>query len=150
MPFFKISLIYFNPHSRKGSDGAVSKGSYGLCYFNPHSRKGSDMMGKSREAIEKISIHTPARGVTKSACLLHSALHISIHTPARGVTLCLDRRLPCLGISIHTPARGVTIAQNIWSSAWEDFNPHSRKGSDEMFSAGIAESVFQSTLPQGE
>ena len=35
-------------------------------------------------------------------------LKISIHTPARGVTVITHTKLPFLSISIHTPARGVT------------------------------------------
>ncbi len=35
---------------------------------------------------DDISIHTPARGVTKTSGLLRQVFIISIHTPARGVT----------------------------------------------------------------
>ena len=36
--------------------------------------------------ITKISIHTPAKGVTFAEKLNRKALTISIHTPAKGVT----------------------------------------------------------------
>ena len=54
-------------------------------------------------------------------------------------------------ISIHTPARGVTIKIiKIWEGE-KYFNPHSRKGSDNVGLEETASSLeFQSTLPQGE
>ncbi len=82
-------------------------------YFNPHSRKGSD--GKYIDDIPEfiISIHTPARGVTTEILSWNYILRISIHTPARGVTL-VPRRLKHISmISIHTPARGVTYQGHI-------------------------------------
>ena len=54
-------------------------------------------------------------------------------------------------ISIHTPARGVTQQRQLHFCAFVYFNPHSRKGSDELTCQfRVMQSVFQSTLPQGE
>ena len=76
-------------------------------------------------------------------------------------------------ISIHTPARGVTNITRTHKGDNSDFNPHSRKGSDQVrdskrefrdfisihtpargvtpqSSAMAADLIFQSTLPQGE
>ncbi|EEA82733.1 hypothetical protein CLONEX_01349 [[Clostridium] nexile DSM 1787] len=36
--------------------------------------------------VERISIHTPAKGVTDSTSSRSNPTHISIHTPAKGVT----------------------------------------------------------------
>ena len=126
-------LLNFNPHSRKGSD-CRNDSSVVLTpfYFNPHSRKGSDQRLMSANYRERISIHTPARGVTKFLEEREAGLSISIHTPARGVTETCPQGSRCAGnfnphsrkgsdciqsdrhqnhyrISIHTPARGVTI-----------------------------------------
>ena len=57
-----------------------------LVDFNPHSRKGSDVEADNNNLIVKISIHTPAKGVTKEFCVDSFAYRISIHTPAKGVT----------------------------------------------------------------
>ena len=57
---------------------------------------------------EKISIHTPAKGVTYYQRLMFDLKHISIHTPAKGVT------------------PGMRKIRDISA----DFNPHSREGSD--------------------
>jgi len=78
-------------------------------HFNPHSRKGSDRVGEVYGGDQRISIHTPARGVTNEAPYEQTIIAISIHTPARGVTL--DRKEIAMKgmISIHTPARGVTF-----------------------------------------
>ena len=78
----------------------------------------------------KISIHTPAKGVTNSETELWPGAYISIHTPAKGVTwnsgeamlqrdyfnphsregsdVLDDDMIAGDGISIHTPAKGVT------------------------------------------
>ena len=55
---------------------------------------------------------------------------ISIHTPARGVTFIQTYVLPVIQISIHTPARGVTKQAAEAKMIYENFNPHSRTGSD--------------------
>ena len=147
-------LLNFNPHSRKGSD-CRNDSSVVLTpfYFNPHSRKGSDQRLMSANYRERISIHTPARGVTAIArgpgpstiyfnphsrkgsdiytlFKTYLLLPISIHTPARGVTKFLEEREAGLSISIHTPARGVTETCPQGSRCAGNFNPHSRKGSD--------------------
>ena len=55
---------------------------------------------------------------------------ISIHTPAKGVTRLICKALKITEISIHTPAKGVTeIVKKTVSRDW-NFNPHSREGSD--------------------
>ena len=78
-----------------------------------------------------ISIHTPAKGVTQGKQRSVASLRISIHTPAKGVTHSFHPYACKATISIHTPAKGVTDVQQRKSSCQEDdFNPHSREGSD--------------------
>ena len=77
-------------------------------YFNPHSREGSDCPKANFTFLDLISIHTPAKGVTLIHVADENFLRISIHTPAKGVTEDFVR-----GLAFH-----------------EDFNPHSREGSD--------------------
>ena len=56
--------------------------------FNPHSREGSDADDVLVKVVyQKISIHTPAKGVTIPILQKTFRLGISIHTPAKGVTL---------------------------------------------------------------
>ena len=86
--FFCVFSIYFNPHSRKGSDYLHTAKKRRKNHFNPHSRKGSDIKVSFQCInVSRISIHTPARGVTGDIETLQSGVTISIHTPARGVTL---------------------------------------------------------------
>ena len=59
-----ISHSHFNPHSRKVSDKARIQSNTHTKDFNPHSRKGSDSFQMHHKAVNEISIHTPARGVT--------------------------------------------------------------------------------------
>ena len=56
----------------------------------------------------RISIHTPAKGVTPGSFRNGYANAISIHTPAKGVTLIQSIDDLTDDISIHTPAKGVT------------------------------------------
>ena len=55
---------------------------------------------------------------------------ISIHTPAPGVTIDVAPSSRYGYISIHTPAPGVTYAVTHTPHAYDNFNPHSRTGSD--------------------
>ena len=64
--------------------------------FNPHSRKGSDLFLQYLLGIAKISIHTPATGVTIALVKECSCgQEISIHTPAKGVTAHYHHRDSC-------------------------------------------------------
>ena len=99
----------FNPHSRTGSDPSSEDMAASVQRFNPHSRTGSDRPRPALRRSFRVSIHTPARGVTIT------------HTSGFWRTFCFnphsrtgsdrqERRQP-LGyrtVSIHTPARGVT------------------------------------------
>ena len=54
-------------------------------------------------------------------------------------------------ISIHAPARGATQNGNCAESAYKNFNPRSREGSDRSeFFKMLTNKLFQSTLPRGE
>ena len=55
---------------------------------------------------------------------------ISIHTPAKGVTRHLVSPEPVYGISIHTPAKGVTNLLPMQPIPQKNFNPHPREGGD--------------------
>ena len=98
--------------------------------FNPHSRKGSDDESFVKSSTNfTISIHTPARGVTQDGRSIVERLCKFQSTLPQGEWLCF----PCL-VLIH-----------------QDFNPHSRKGSDPVpLLTKAVMSLFQSTLPQGE
>ena len=77
----------FNPHSRVGSDAlSTDSGTCGAS-FNPHSRVGSDFDTGLKIPIGKVSIHTPAWGVTNVPASSVSVCTVSIHTPAWGGTI---------------------------------------------------------------
>ena len=99
----------FNPHSRKGSDSGNFLNMSKIFYFNPHSRKGSDF-GITVIAITKI---------------------ISIHTPARGVTIKKGTIKMCKAFQSTLPQGEWRQTFGTSSDRKLDFNPHSRKGSDE-------------------
>ena len=105
-----------------------------MCYlywhFNPHVREGSDILVPHLFPLQKISIHTSAKEVTKLYELLRRAEKISIHTSAKEVTL-TDFMQFYMEHNFNPhfregsdadPARGAP--QN------GDFNPHFREGSD--------------------
>ena len=62
--YHSLSESDFNPHSREGSDVLRCTFLIRCHYFNPHSREGSDITGVNTALTRKISIHTPAKGVT--------------------------------------------------------------------------------------
>jgi len=94
--------------------------------FNPHFREGSDILVPHLFPLQKISIHTSAKEVTKLYELLRRAEKISIHTSAKEVTCIGTQAGQHVFISIHTSAKEVT-----------GNNPPSF---DEL--------LFQSTLPR--
>ena len=71
----------------------------------------------SKFILDVISIHTPARGVTRAGTYRTAYITISIHTPARGVTPETFSVWNNHTISIHTPARGVTAKMHIKASS---------------------------------
>ena len=80
-----------------------------------------------------VSIHTPAKGVTRRVLLIYLHFNVSIHTPAKGVTQ-YPEVLECqLSVSIHTPAKGVTAMVSTCTLVAR-FNPHTREGCDWRFS----------------
>ena len=58
---------------------------------------------------------------------------ISIHTPVKGVTRLWRRRAYRICISIHTPVKGVTTRLPRYPLTRTDFNPHTREGCDSGF-----------------
>ena len=123
------STLYFNPHFRKGSDGAVFITCPILAYFNPHFRKGSDWWQAVAYRWFEISIHTSAREVTKSWSV-YKECQWNFNPHFR---------------------KGSDGVHDRTSEARMDFNPHFRKGSDCMCCNGIRwYKWFQSTLPQGK
>ena len=120
-----------------------------------------------------ISIHTSAREVTHPFHGLSGRVEISIHTSAREVTVRSVLSIPSSQISIHTSAREVTptTGEKIYRAG--NFNPHFRKGSDQLILIPCEKEInfnphfrkgsdpcrppllcklfqFQSTLPQGK
>ena len=143
---------YFNPHSHEGSDVVLITSTLHFLHFNPHSHEGSDEMKYGDGRLQKISIHTPTKGVTEYDYDISWQCVISIHTPTKGVTMhgeqsmiqfrkfqsTLPRRewpLDCNlsvslnNISIHTPTKVVTL---FWAVLLSKY------------------SKFQSTLPRRE
>ena len=95
--------------------------------FNPHTHEGCDIYKVLAYVPNKVSIHTPTKGVTQKAINCISQKTVSIHTPTKGVT---DKR-------IITP---------IYSYC---FNPHTHEGCDWMLLfCFLLQIMFQSTHPR--
>ncbi len=69
-----------------GGDPLTSLQQLRLPYFNSHPRMGGDPSLKEEICNERISIRTPAWGVTGVFKDFHLTREISIRTPAWGVT----------------------------------------------------------------
>jgi len=140
---------HFNPHTREGCDFCQMLNAVVIMYFNPHTREGCDSTAGDAISSRKISIHTPARGVTHRVTVWTIRLKISIHTPARGVTFAVSLNGVRQIISIHTPARGVT--QNT-RSALQLFgiSIHTpARGVTMQWGLLYSSAGFQSTHPRG-
>ena len=124
-----MSCFYFNPHSHKGSDKYCRGTCPGSKYFNPHSHKGSDgVLILEFARSDRISIHTPTRGVTSFKYIPSLSYKFQSTLPQgewRGVNDC---RKPFFKFQS-------TLPQGEWLSAM---------GNSFLFF------WFQSTLPQGE
>ena len=141
--------------------------------FNPRSRRGSDCIHRKNPLELEISIHAPARGATSlsedgtGVTLFQSTLPqgerlyngkspnqravISIHAPAGGATRYIITCTFFFNISIHAPAGGATSQLLFPDLLRLNFNPRSRRGSDQIsYSSAKIVVKFQSTLPQGE
>ena len=104
---------------------------YPATCFNPRSRAGAtdgDIVSMLRTYV---SIHAPARGSDRPACI--SALGGRFQsTLPRGERRLMPKELIEVKVSIHAPARGATLITEmviVWIIV---FNPRSRAGSDLM------------------
>ena len=122
---------YFNPRSRKGSDGNIHH--HPVIYFRFQSTL---PQGERQQAIKSlvidgfISIHAPARGATNHGYRFLFRVRFQSTLP-QGERLCT--RVRCKRpdkISIHAPARGATNSETAKVNKNCYFNPRSRKGSD--------------------
>ena len=98
-------------------------------YFNPRSHKGSDLLQNDILAGQRISIHAPTRGATRTLAIMLVSLNISIHAPTRGATIKRIQGSTERNIFQSTLPQG---ERQIMRMGWTCFV------------------VFQSTLPQGE
>ena len=102
-------------------------------YFNPHSREGSDDNCTIDKDFKKLFQSTlPRREWRERSNGKSYAVKISIHTPAKGVTNRKREYSNSRDISIHTPAKGVTCFVCWFFFTDNNFNPHSREGSDVL------------------
>ena len=148
-----ISIKYFNPRSREGSDAAFTVGECVLVAISIHApAKGATPARGGKPHERNISIHAPAKGATALARRPLSLAKFQSTLPRR------ERRRPALTggrtnpISIHAPAKGATsyhLAQLVYDKLFQStlprrerllflmalilllyFNPRSREGSD--------------------
>ena len=59
-----------------------------LVSFNPHTHEGCDDASSKLDNMQKVSIHTPTKGVTDVKVCVIALERVSIHTPTKGVTGC--------------------------------------------------------------
>ena len=166
--------MYFNPRSRKGSDKMSWVGFRLANSFQSTLPQGERRKRQQFSDNKSIFQSTLPQGERRlgSATLCADRM-ISIHAPARGATGLMNTVPLSDRISIHAPARGATVSGNRIPRQQRNFNPRSRKGSDEqreivnfnVYKISIhapargatimnwypsGSQLFQSTLPQGE
>ena len=161
---------YFNPHSRKGSDGLWCCCMGSLCtHFNPHSRKGSDFITCIRSDSDVPFQSTLPQGewpVSGYGCVCIKEFQSTLpqgEWPSRvrvgrtngGFQSTLPQgEWPELYLkALENWLFQSTLPQGEWlhwSIRWkppQDFNPHSRKGSDRKIAWFLSENkIFLSIL----
>ena len=121
-------------------------------YFNPRSREGSDFTCRLKGSCINISIRAPTRGATIIGMLLTLSSRFQSALPRGERLVSVQIVILQLKISIRAPARGATSgtrqytsrihgfqsalprgerhAWGVYCTAWANFNPRSREGSD--------------------
>ena len=97
--------------------------------FNPRSREGSDVDCGACGIIDRVSIHAPAKGATKSADDIVKVEQVSIHAPAKGATIIRISMLHLQRFQSTLPRRE-RRKYPLSLSLILGFNPRSREGSD--------------------
>ena len=119
----------FNPHSHKGSDARIAPLYGGYGYFNPHSHKGSDCSETgNKQIVIDFNPHSHKGSDKNTGTQTNSKSDFNPHSH-KGSDWNYRHRCCFWIISIHTPTRGVTVIGK---------------------SIEQSQSLFQSTLPQGE
>ena len=148
-----ITLVGFNPRTRKGCDKDYVKSDINLMGFNPRTRKGCDLVcrevfGKwtvsihapvkdaTRYAPDKIrnvpvSIHAPVKDATLRFLDIRYRKQVSIHAPVKDATTVKFKPGKFLLVSIHAPVKDATGKIHRLSGHQRRFNPRTRKGCDK-------------------
>ena len=100
-------------------------------HFNPHSREGSDHPLPVHRTYRQISIHTPAKGVTRYGS--KKILPVTDFNPhsREGSDDLPTRTVRRFGNFNPHSREGSDRCNSLLCRAWSDFNPHSREGSDK-------------------
>ena len=101
-----------------------------IWHFNPHSHEGSDTTAQEAQKTQRISIHTPMKGVTTVPQLFGNFYFISIHTPMKGVTIFkVGKKIGVKDFNPHSH-EGSDSQEYERLTKMGNFNPHSHEGSD--------------------
>ena len=140
--------VYFNPRSRGGSDGRLRHSSRKLKNFNPRSRGGSDRCVMCGEIIPE-DFNPHSRGGSDDADK-HAAVveRISIHAPAEGATRTRQAFRWSSGY-FNPRSRGGSdkIPIHLKMESTRYFNPRSRGGSDQFFHMGFYRIIISIHAP---
>ena len=123
--------LYFNPHSREGSDLSGLWHGRSSYYFNPRSREGSDDFPLwYARYTSKISIHAPAKGATYTfAYLFFLAIYFNPRSREGSDELVVLLAKGMLNFNPRSREGSDRRYQKTGCAA-ENFNPRSREGSD--------------------
>ena len=147
-----LSIIYFNPRSREGSDIIFTGFPSSSMYFNPRSREGSDSFGhflylllqyfnpRSREGSDLETLIADLRTYVFQSTLPRRERHQLFETSEF-----------FNGISIHAPAKGATAQAFRPIQVLTSFQSTlPRRERLDIVKPLLMFHVFQSTLPRRE
>ena len=104
-----------------------------MLYFNPRSREGSDgAFDETTGEQKRISIRAPARGATRRK-KGNGSYYDNFNPRSREGSDDIGKKISDFReISIRAPARGATTMPVMPANSGYDFNPRSREGSDPL------------------
>ena len=97
--------------------------------FNSRAREGRDLRWLQGVRTLLVSIHAPARGATRLACVRCSAISFQFTRPRGARRQQVFPPLRVVLVSIHAPARGATQQTECCQCCW-CFNSRAREGRD--------------------
>ena len=127
----------FNPHTHEGCDNTLQQRYISMKSFNPHTHEGCDVITNLMISQQRVSIHTPTKGVTPLLAL-RVTFTVFQSTHPRRVWHYWTDAYTAYRLFQSTHPRRVWPRPMISCLATFSFNPHTHEGCDPLLIARLA------------